>query len=147
MSVEFDVGDLSRRLVISRKRDGRSVYDPVAKRELIEACMQPGVSVTKLARECGVNANQLSTWIRELQKERSSAPASGGEVVDVRSAAFVPVAVQEAPVLPQQPAAEVNLQARLPNGVVVDLRGCDTHQASAMIEALGRLRCSASMKG
>ncbi|MDM0116723.1 transposase [Variovorax sp. J22R133] len=82
---------MAQRLVISRKRDGRSVYDPVAKRELIEACMRPGVSVTKLARECGVNANQLSTWIRERQKDKGTAPSTGGEVVEVRSPAFVPV--------------------------------------------------------
>jgi transposase len=146
MSVEIDVGDLARRLVISRKRDGLSVYDPVAKNELIEACVRPGVSVTKVARECGVNANQLSTWIRERQKNKGAAAAIG-EVVEVCSAAFVPVEVQGAPARPQQPAAEVDLQARLPNGVVVDLRGCDLQQASSLLEMLGRLRCSASTKG
>ena len=112
MSVEIGVGDLARRLVISRKRDGRSVYDPVAKRELIEACIRPGVSVTKLARECGVNSNQLSTWIREHQKDKGTASLAGGEVVEVRAAAFVPVEVSAAQALAQQPAAEVDLQAQ-----------------------------------
>ena len=147
MSVELDVGDLARRLVISRKRDGRSVYDPVAKRELIEACMRPGVSVTKLARECGVNANQLSTWIRERQKDKGVASFNSGEVVEVRAAAFVPVEVPGVQAIAQQPASEVDLQARLPNGVVVDLRGCGLQQASSLLEMLGRMRCSASTKG
>ena len=39
MSVGFDIEELARRLIIGRKRDGRSVYDPGAKRELIEACL------------------------------------------------------------------------------------------------------------
>jgi transposase len=40
----------------------------------------------------------------------------------------------------------LGLQARLPNGVVVELRECELHQAAEVIEALGRLRCSASTK-
>jgi transposase len=39
------------------------------------------------------------------------------------------------------------LQARLPNGVVLDLHEVDLPQAVEVIEALGRLRCSASTKG
>ena len=38
------------------------------------------------------------------------------------------------------------LQARLPNGVVIDLRECDPRQVSEVIEALGRVRCSVSTK-
>ena len=40
--------ELKQRLVVGRKRDGRNCYDPQAKRELIEACLRPGVSVAKL---------------------------------------------------------------------------------------------------
>ena len=60
-----DLEDLKRRLVIGHKRDGRSVYDEAAKSELVALCMQPGVSVSRLARECGVNANQVGRWLRE----------------------------------------------------------------------------------
>ena len=42
MSVELNLGELAQRLVLRRKRDGRNIYDAVAKRELIEACMRPG---------------------------------------------------------------------------------------------------------
>jgi transposase len=41
----------------------------------------------------------------------------------------------------------MSVHARMPNGVVIDLRGCDLAQAGQLIEALGRLRCSASTKG
>ena len=43
-------------------------------------------------------------------------------------------------------AVRMWLQARLPNGVVVDLRECDLPQTAEVIEALGRVRCSASTK-
>ncbi len=54
-----DLEDLKRRLVVGHKSDGRSVYDESAKAELVALCMQPGASVSRLARECGVNANQV----------------------------------------------------------------------------------------
>ncbi|WP_230681408.1 transposase, partial [Paracidovorax cattleyae] len=57
--------DLKRRLVVGHKSDGRSVYDEAAKSELVALCRQPGASGSRLARECGVNANQVSRWLRE----------------------------------------------------------------------------------
>lgn len=110
MSEEIDLEDLARRLVISRKRDGRSVYDPVAKRELIEACMQPGVSVTKVARACGVNANQLSTWIRVQQ--RTSVAAPQGQLMQAPTTAFVPVTIERAPAPPPEPALDLTVWPR-----------------------------------
>jgi len=57
---------LSRSLVVGRKRDGRHCYDPEAKRELVEACLRPGVSVAGMALEHGINANLLpKRWIVE----------------------------------------------------------------------------------
>jgi transposase len=38
----------------------------------------------------------------------------------------------------------MSLQARLPNGVVLDLRECDLRHAGEVIAALGRVRCSVS---
>ncbi len=55
------ITELKQRLVVSRKQDGRCCYDPQAKRELIEAYLQPGVSVAKLALAHGINANLLRT--------------------------------------------------------------------------------------
>jgi transposase len=37
------------------------VYDAQAKQELIDACRRPGISMAKLARDCGINANLLNT--------------------------------------------------------------------------------------
>ena len=130
--------ELGRRLVIGRKRDGRCVYDPQAKVELIRACRESGRSVAKIARECGVNANQLATWIRLDEK----AQLAMTQVPPPLS--FVPVHIE--PMASESPACTpMDLQARLPNGVLVELRSDPAHVA-ALIQALGGLRCSASTK-
>ena len=140
------ISDLAKRLVVGHKRDGRSIYDEQAKRELVLACREPGASIAKLARDCGINANQVNSWVRlyERQLAESVAP-SGGVVVEAKTSAFVALDIAAVP--PEEASSLMDMQARLPNGVVVDLRGCDMQQALAMIEALGRLRCSASTKG
>ena len=61
------ITELKERLVVGSKRDGRNCYDPQAKRELIEASLQPGVSVAKLALTHGINANLLRKWIGKHQ--------------------------------------------------------------------------------
>jgi transposase len=139
------LSELAQRLVIGRKRDGRSIYDEKAKHELIMACREPGASLAKVARACGVNANQLASWVRQYERSVAQSSPPGGEIVEAQGSDFVPVRIDAA----EQAAAEpvVNLQARLPNGVVLDLRSCDLAQACSVIEALGRLRCSASTKG
>ena len=57
-------------------RKGRPNHDPEFRRRLAAAACEPGVSVTKLARESGINANMLFTWRRryreQLQAETTS---------------------------------------------------------------------------
>lgn len=130
--------ELASRLVVGRKRDGRCVYDEHAKAELVAECAKPGASVSRLAREAGVNANQLSRWVREHG-------AKTAEVEAPLPAVFVPVAIEQPAQTASQPT--MSIQARLPNGVVLDLRGCDLGQAAQLLDALGRLRCSASTNG
>jgi len=62
--------ELSRCLVVGHKRDGRCCYDRQAKRELVEACMQPSVSVARMALQQGINANLLRTWITQYRGGR-----------------------------------------------------------------------------
>ena len=54
---------LSRPLIAGHGRDGRCLYDPEAKRELVRICLQPGLSVAKVALEHGINANLLRKWV------------------------------------------------------------------------------------
>ena len=146
-----DVEDLSRRLLVGRKSDGRGVYDEAAKAELVAACGKPGASVSRLARQCGINANQLSRWVREHSERRQrSVEADSGTAREVFVAMPVTALIPTSATVPateeSQQTARMNLQARLPNGVVFDLRELDVQQAGVVIEALGRVRCSVSTK-
>jgi transposase len=137
--------ELARRLVVGHKSDGRAVYDEAAKTELVAACGRPGASVSRLARECGVNANQLSRWVREHSQRRQRAVA----VSPAAREAFVAMPIEAAAPMPTNDnatAARMCLQVRLPNGVVFDLRELDPRHAHVVIEALGRVRCSVSTK-
>jgi transposase len=103
--------------------------------------------VSRLARECGINANQLSRWVREHSQRRQRAVA----VSPASREAFVAVPIEAAAPMPTAASdslavVRMCLQVRLPNGVVIDLRECDLRQASEVIEVLGRVRCSASTK-
>ncbi|WAC71034.1 transposase [Roseateles sp. SL47] len=143
MSVDLEA--LKRRLMLPHKPGGRCVYDKAAKAEFVQVCLQPGVSVARLAREFGVNANQVARWIRDhgqLRKrapvERSAAPASPFVAVPV-----VPVAAERF-VHDLDDRCDVSLQATPPNGVAVELRGVGQRQLADVLQMLGRLTCSVS---
>jgi transposase len=109
--------ELKARLVVGRKQDGRCVYDPKAKRELIEACMAPGVSVARLALDNGLNANLLRTWGTADKKRRASTDIMPvAKTLNPAAAAFIPVIPTQAQ--PKETAAR--LEIRFPNGVKVE---------------------------
>ena len=60
---------------ISRQRRRR--YDAAFKRAIVEQTLAPGTSVARIAREHGINANQLFKWRRQslLAEAGPSAPA------------------------------------------------------------------------
>jgi len=135
--------ELARRLVIGRKRDGRCIYDAQAKQELVLACREPGVSMARLARDCGINANQLSTWVRQFERKATKSRPLIGSATPNDESSFVAVRLHAQPEPLRQ---HLDLKVRLPNGVVVDLCGCELVQMSDLLQALGRLRCSDSTK-
>lgn len=55
-----DLEDLKRRLVVGHKSDGRSLCDEAAKSRLVALCLQPGASVSRLARESRDLARSLA---------------------------------------------------------------------------------------
>jgi transposase len=57
------LSELTPRLVVGHRRNGRSIYSEQGKLELVEACLRPGTSVARLALQHGVNANLLRKWI------------------------------------------------------------------------------------
>ena len=72
-------------LVRGRKRDGRSIYDRTAKRELVRRCQQPGVSVAAIALAHGLNANLLRKWITMASGHRASGRSADAVLLPVRT--------------------------------------------------------------
>ncbi|MGF6508295.1 IS66-like element accessory protein TnpA [Paraburkholderia sp. 32] len=129
---------------------GKRSFHPSDKRRLVDACLQPGASLSGLALKAGVNANQLRKWVRLREQSTSSARFNTA----VGLSAFVPVvAIDDAAPTTHvaQPTPELDradlsppatqaarLSARLPNGVKLELEcsGRDAALVSAMIAAL-----------
>ncbi|WP_112772937.1 IS66-like element accessory protein TnpA [Ensifer adhaerens] len=147
--MEEDEQRLRVRLVGS---DGRRRYDPVSVNRLVAACLEPGVSVSRLALEHGVNVNLLRKWIRKATSVHP-VPLSS-------TSAFVPVQVGTDRALPMQSSAlethatpggerrlkperidflsfPAKVSASLPNGVNLTLECGDVDALAAIIGALG----------
>jgi transposase len=141
--------EVVRRLVIERKNDGRAVYDPQAKAEVVRACRRPGMSVARMALQCGVNANLLRRWITQsldtgAQMGKAAVPtlACGGHVSG--SQVFTALQVAAPKAAPVIVAAKLGIQARLPNGVEITLSGAQAGELLPVLELLAHLPCSVS---
>jgi len=161
--------------VVRKSADGRRRYDEKSKRVLIEAALQPGVSVARLAQEHGINANLLRKWITKFLMEReqgilpiqhaSDGAASPDEVDGVTIdqpdsrelvataaalPAFVPVvSIPTAPVpTPPQSSIALALHVRLANGVELEMGKAiaTIDELTTLIQILGRMPCSGSTK-
>ncbi len=75
--------------------NGKRRFDPVEKERLIDAALEPGVSVARLALGHGINAIQLRNWIR-LRQRRQTENALTAIPISAPPA-FVPV-VEAAPI-------------------------------------------------
>ena len=71
-----EIEAIAKRLVVDHKRDGRSIYDQQARSELVRACRQPGISLARVARTCGINANVLSNWVRLHERGKGGGAAA-----------------------------------------------------------------------
>jgi len=64
--------------VISKSTRGHYRQHPLEfKRALVALSLQPGASVARIARDHGVNANQVFSWRRLYNEGRARATASG----------------------------------------------------------------------
>lgn len=153
--MEDDAQKLRVRLV---GRNGRRRYDPASKDRLVAACLEPGVSVSRLALEHGVNANLLRKWIKKRTETQSLPPST--------PPAFIPVQIEstDRALSRQSSMAAVDLpatcdggrgsapkraavfsspakvSASLPNGVKLTLECGDVDALTAIIGALGHVQ-------
>jgi len=131
--------------VVKVTSNGRRYYGGAGKARLVEACLEPGISVARLALEHGVNANQLRKWVSKYQERQSAnGQRSAGQLPD--PSAFVRVetsparAVRHTGGIASGSAGLVpsaRLQASMPNGVSLTLEGYDARLLAVMIDALG----------
>lgn len=139
-------------------RDGRRRYDPASRERLVAACLEPGVSVSRLALAHGVNANLLRKWIKKAKQV---------PVPPTPPPAFIPVQIEstsDRALLRQSSMAAVDLpgtydgvrgltskgaapfsspakvSASLPNGVKLTLECGDLDALTAIIGALGHVQ-------
>ncbi len=127
---------LSRPLIVGHGRNGRCLYDPEAKRELVEFCLQPGISVAKVALEHGINANLLRKWIGRYCGKEFSMPNNPSVLPT-----FVPVLSKST-----DKAMESACSAELPNGVKLTLQSIVLSDLPLILIALAELPCSVSMQ-
>jgi transposase len=66
----------------------RRSYTAEQKRELVEATMQPGASVSMVAQRHDINANLLFTWRRQMREGQPGTPGATPE-----RAQFIPLGV------------------------------------------------------
>lgn len=110
--------ELTTKLIVGHKRDGRCVYSKQAKRELVEVCLRPGVSVARMALRNGVNANLLRKWITEHQAKRS-AQANASQEAQLVAAKLLPVLEAKHPVVSEAATVEAGGQAA--NGGCIEI--------------------------
>ncbi len=137
-------------------RDGRRRYDLASKDRLVAACLEPGVSVARLALEHGINANLLRKWIKKRRATWSAPRSSPPAFIPVQlegaadralsrqsrvATVDLPAACDEArrPEPKGAPAfsALAKVSASLPNGVKLALECGDVDALTAIIGALG----------
>jgi transposase len=134
--------ELETKLIAGHKRDGRCVYSKQGKRELVEACLRPGVSVAGMALRHGVNANLLRKWIKAYQVQHRGAVSSEPER-RVAAAKLLPVIEVREPmaervVTPSGAAAHSCIEIVV-SQFTVRLRGeVDTRQLASVMDCLAR---------
>ena len=118
------------------KRQRRSAEE---KRRIVEATMVPGASIARVAREHGVNANQVFQWRYEHRKRSSGTPERAkAELLPVTLVAETHIArVDE--VVPSSAPPLGSIHIELPGRAVISIAsGVATSQIRAVLESLLR---------
>lgn len=144
--IESDEG----RLVIRRiLRNGRRRYDAASKARLVAASLEPGVSVSRLALDNGINANLLRKWIKQAKETgREHQPSASAFVPVLAAECSLSMAVtgrngEERLAKPERTgplSSPVRMSATLPNGVKLALDCDDMDALTAVIGALGHVQ-------
>jgi transposase len=120
----------------------RRRWPEAVKRELVAATLEPGASVSIVARRHDLNANQLFKWRRQLAQARRTPVVEPVGLVPVEIAPTSP----PGPVVEARPAgaaapAEGSIEIALPGGVRVKIKGAvDPAAITAAVGAVTKAR-------
>jgi transposase len=117
------------------KRQRRSAEE---KRRIVEATLVPGASIARVAREHGVNANQVFQWRYECRKQTSGVCSEPeAELLPVTLAAESNKPSKAGVFPPEPPSGSIHIE--LPGRAVISVEsGVDTSLVRAVLESLLR---------
>jgi transposase-like protein len=111
-------------LITGRKSDGRCVYSKAGKVALVQACLQPGVSVAASALANGVNANLLRKWILRYQSKQRGKAGALTKSAAATPAVLLPVISEAAQTAPATIRVEpVQPKAQSPGSIEIEYAG------------------------
>jgi transposase-like protein len=85
---------MNTKLVKAAARRTHRRHAPEFKAQVVEACLQPGVSVAGVALANGLNANYLRRWVREHREQAVGAGIEGSVTASSTTPmSLVPVSV------------------------------------------------------
>lgn len=119
--------------IISTNARGHYRQHPLEfKRALVALSLEPGASVARIAREHGVNANQVFSWRRLYEQGRLGVPAL------MRDDGLLPVVLAKTALAPSNAAADAN------GTIVLELGGVRVHiegqpNAATLAQVLDRV--------
>ena len=143
--IESDEGKLVIRRIL---RNGRRRYDAASKARLVAASLEPGVSVSRLALDNGINANLLRKWIKQAtEADREHQPPASAFVQVLAAGCSLSTAPvdrngEERLAKPERTgplSSPVRMSVTLLNGVKLSLDCGDMDALTAMIGALGHV--------
>ncbi len=116
------------------KRQRRSAEE---KRRIVEATLVPGASIARVAREHGVNANQVFQWRYEYRKQASAVRTEPkAELLPVTLVGGSKPSMAEV-IPPTAPSGSIHIE--LPGRAVISVEsGVDTSLIRAVLESLLR---------
>jgi transposase len=122
-------------------RKGRANYSREFKQRLVEGANQPGISVSKLAQEHGVNANLLFKWRRDAKAEAPAPALYPIELVLPPSSTelLLPPPPQPETLTPDtasEPTPSGTIEIRLGRAMVVINGPVDTNALRMILETL-----------
>ncbi|MHU68775.1 transposase [Escherichia coli] len=111
------VSDMQKNVTPGRRK-GCPNYPPEFKQQLVAASCEPGISISKLALENGINANLLFKWRQQWREGKLLLPSS-------ESPQLLPVTLDAAAEQPESLAEDPETRKRLVRTVLIFTESSD----------------------